>query len=95
MSNFWKFINEIFLLKNKFTNSSIALTITVSNNEFFSGINFKILSSTIIFIFIFLGSLFGQGNGTTLAVIIFFITGLLVARKTKNYFINSNFYNYF
>ena len=59
------------------------------------GINFKILSSTIIFIFIFFGSLFGQGNGTTLAVIIFFIIGLFFARKTKNYFINSNFDNYF
>ena len=59
------------------------------------GINFKILSSTIIFIFIFFGSLFGQGNGTTLAVSIFFIMGLFVARKTKKYFFNSNFDNYF
>ncbi len=59
------------------------------------GINFKILSSTIIFLFIFVGSLFGQGNGTTLAVIIFFIFGLFVARKFKNYFINSNYNNYF
>ena len=59
------------------------------------GINFKILSSTIIFLFIFVGSLFGQGNGTTLAVIFFFILGLLFVRKIKNYFINSNFHNYF
>ena len=59
------------------------------------GINFKILSSTIIFIFIFFGSLFGQGNGTTVAVTIFFIMGLFIARKLKNYFLNSNLGNYF
>ena len=50
------------------------------------GIHFKILSSTIIFFFIFIGSLFGKGNGTTLAVIIFFVLGLFVARKSKNIF---------
>ncbi len=59
------------------------------------GINFKILSSTIIFLSIFVGSLFGQGNGTSLSVFIFFILGLFVAIKSKNYFINSNFNNYF
>ena len=59
------------------------------------GIHFKILSSTIIFLFIFIGSFFGQGNGTTLAVIIFFAIGLYVAGKTKKYFINSLFRNYF
>ena len=59
------------------------------------GIHFKILSSTIIFLFIFIGSLFGQGNGTTLAVILFFILGLFVANKFKKYFVNSNFRNYF
>ena len=59
------------------------------------GLNFKILSSSIIFLFIFIGSLFGQGNGTTLAVMISFIIGLFIARKVKNYFINSNFSNYF
>ena len=35
------------------------------------GIHFKIISSTIIFLFIFIGSLFGKGNGTTLAVTLF------------------------
>ena len=59
------------------------------------GINFKLLSSTIIFLFIFAGSFFGQGNGTTLSVIIFFILGLLLVRKFKNHFKNSNFSNYF
>ena len=59
------------------------------------GIHFKILSSTIIFLFIFIGSLFGKGNGTTLAVILFFLLGLFFARKSKKYFLNSNFNNYF
>ena len=59
------------------------------------GIHFKILSSTIIFIFIFIGSFFGKGNGTTLAVIIFFILGLYIARKSKKYFVNTNLSNYF
>ena len=59
------------------------------------GIHFKILSSTVIFLFIFLGSLFGKGNGTTLAVILFFMLGLFVARKTKKYFSNSKLSYYF
>ena len=59
------------------------------------GIHFKIISSTIIFLFIFIGSFFGQGNGTTLAVIVFFILGLFFARKSKKYFSNSNLSNYF
>ncbi len=59
------------------------------------GIHFKIVSSTIIFFFIFIGSLFGKGNGTTLAVILFFLLGLFFARKSKKYFLNSNFNNYF
>ena len=59
------------------------------------GIHFKILSSTIIFIFIFIGSFFGQGNGTTLAIIFFFILGLFIARKSKKYFRKSYFSNFF
>ena len=59
------------------------------------GINFKIISSTIIFFFIFIGSFFGKGNGTTLAVIIFFLIGLILARNTKKYFYNSKFSDYF
>ena len=59
------------------------------------GIHFKVLSSTIIFFFIFVGSLFGNGNGTTLAVIIFFVLGLFIARKSKNFFLNSKLSNYF
>jgi len=59
------------------------------------GIHYKILSSTIIFLFLFVGSFFGKGNGTTLAVIIFFILGLFIARKSKIFFSNSKFSNYF
>ena len=59
------------------------------------GIHFKIISSTIIFLFILIGSLFGKGNGTTLAVIIFFLIGLILARNTKKYFYNSKFNDYF
>ena len=59
------------------------------------GIHYKILSSTIIFLFLFVGSYFGKGNGTTLAVIIFFILGLFIARKSKIFFSNSKFSNYF
>jgi len=58
------------------------------------GIHFKILSSTIIFLFIFIGSFFGQGNGTTLAVIFFFSLGIYFANKSKTYFLNSKFNNY-
>ncbi len=59
------------------------------------GIHFKILSSTLIFLLIFMGSFIGKGNGTTLSVIVFFILGLYIARRLKKYFINTNFSNYF
>ena len=59
------------------------------------GIHFKIVSSTIIFLFIFIGSLFGKGNGTTLAVILFFLLGLFIATKSKKYFLNTKFNNFF
>ena len=59
------------------------------------GIHFKVLSSTIIFLFIYIGSLFGKGNGTTLSVVFFFVLGIFIARKTKKYFLNTSFSNYF
>tara|TARA_A100001011_G_scaffold114594_1_gene121242 strand:- start:40 stop:1071 length:1032 start_codon:yes stop_codon:yes gene_type:complete len=59
------------------------------------GIHFKILSSTIIFLLIYFGSLFGKGNGTTLSVALFFFLGIFIARKSKNYFLNTSFKNYF
>ena len=59
------------------------------------GIHFKVLSSSIIFLFIFIGSLFGKGNGTTISVILFFSLGLFLARRSKKYFLNSKFSNYF
>ena len=59
------------------------------------GIHFKVLSSSIIFLFIILGSFFSKGNGTIVSVFIFFIIGIIVARKLKNYFKNSNLNHYF
>ncbi len=53
------------------------------------GINFKILTSSIIYLFIYLGSFFGKGNGTSLSVLIFFILGIFVARYVKKNFSNS------
>ena len=59
------------------------------------GIHFKILSSTVIFLLIYIGSLFGKGNGTTLSVALFFVLGIFIARKTKKYFLNTSFRDYF
>tara|TARA_B100000575_G_scaffold125967_1_gene100495 strand:- start:232 stop:1263 length:1032 start_codon:yes stop_codon:yes gene_type:complete len=53
------------------------------------GIHFKILTSSVIFLFIYIGSFFGKGNGTSLSVLIFFIISILISRKIKKYFINS------
>ena len=59
------------------------------------GIHFKILSSTLIFLLIYIGSLFGKGSGTTLSVVFFFVLGIFIARKTKKYFLNTSFRDYF
>ena len=59
------------------------------------GIQFKILSSSIIFIFIYIVSFFGKGNGTTLSVLIFFIIGIYFARFTKKKFYLSKLNNFF
>ena len=50
------------------------------------GIKFKIVSSSIIFLFIYFGSLFGKGQGTVLSVLIFFIFGILLAINVKKFF---------
>ena len=57
----------------------------------FLGIQFKIISSSIIFLFIYLGSFFGSGNGTSLSVLIFFIIGLFLARYIKGRLIETKF----
>ena len=57
----------------------------------FLGIQFKIITSSIIFLFIYLGSFFGSGNGTSLSVLIFFIIGLFIARYVKKNFLESKF----
>ena len=55
------------------------------------GINFKIISSSAIFLCIYVGSFFGKGNGTSLAVLVFFFIGILIARYIKKYFSNSKY----
>ncbi len=57
----------------------------------FLGLQYKIISSSIIFLFIYLGSFFGSGNGTSLSVLIFFIMGILLARYIKKRFHISRF----
>ena len=53
------------------------------------GIKFKVMTSSIIFLFIFLGSFFGNGQGTVLSILIFFVLGLLIANYLKKYFLKS------
>ena len=53
------------------------------------GIQFKILSSSLIFLSIYIGSFFGKGNGTSLAVLIFFIIGIYLAKISKKMFLKS------
>ena len=50
---------------------------------------------TVIFFFIYVGSFFGQGNGTSLSVLVFFILGIYTSKKIKKYFNNSKFNNFF
>ena len=59
------------------------------------GIQFKIMSSTIIFINIYIGSFFGKGNGTTISVLLFFILGIFLAKYVKRYFMNTKFNTFF
>ena len=47
------------------------------------GINTKIISSIIIFLFIYAGSLFGNGQGKVVSVLCFFILGIYFIRKLK------------
>ena len=55
------------------------------------GINFRIVSSSIIFLSIYIGSFFGKGNGTSLSVIIFFILGIYISRYLKKNFEKTKF----
>ena len=67
----------------------ILLTIFIG---LFIGIRRKILSSSIIFAFIFFGSLLSEGNGKIYTVILGFILGIYVSSKIKKFF-NKNFKN--
>ena len=47
------------------------------------GLNTKVFSSLTIFLFIFLGSLIGKGQGQVLSILIFFIIGILIVKTLK------------
>ena len=55
------------------------------------GINFKLISTTIIFLFIYLGSFFGNGNGTTLSILVFFILSIFFNRYLNKLFQKTKF----
>ena len=55
----------------------------------FLGLKFKLLSSSLIFLFIYFGSFFGKGNGTTLSVTLFFFFAIYIAKQIQKYFSNS------
>ena len=50
----------------------------------FIGLNFKLISSSVIFFFIFFGSLFSQGNGKIYTVLLGFFIGIYIANKISN-----------
>ncbi len=58
------------------------------------GLKFKILSSSLIFLFIFIGSNFGDGEGRVLSVLVFFTLSLFIAYYSKKIFSKSK-KNYF
>ena len=60
----------------------------------FIGIHRKIISSSMIFIFIFLGSLFSKGNGKIYTVILGFIIGLYISKQISKIF-NKKYKNRF
>ena len=62
------------------------------------GINRKIIPLTIIFGFVYVGSLFSKGNGRIYTVLIFFLLSLYVSKLIKKNFkskSNKFFLNYF
>ena len=55
------------------------------------GFNFRLFSSSVIFLFIYIGSLFGENNIKIFSVLIFFIMGLFMANYIKKYFSKTKF----
>jgi len=47
------------------------------------GLHTKIISSLLIFLFIYLGSLFGNGQGKVLSILVFFILSIYFVKKIK------------
>ena len=57
------------------------------------GLKFKVIPSSIIFFSIFIGSLFGQGQGKVLWVLFFFMVGIYIANYlSKNYLIKNKYF---
>jgi len=50
------------------------------------GLKNTIVPSSVIFLSIYLGSLFGNGQGKVLSIILFFSIGLYLAKKINKYF---------
>ena len=72
----------------------ILLTIIIG---LFIGIHRKIASSSMIFLFIFIGSLFSTGNGKIYTVLIGFFIGLYISKKMQFFVrktINKKFFNF-
>ena len=54
------------------------------------GLHNKIISSSIIFLFIYIGSFFGNGHGQVLSVLFFFILSLFLVSKLRRLNTNKN-----
>ena len=56
------------------------------------GLHTKIISSLSMFLFIYLGSLFGNGQGKVLSVLVFFIFSIYFVKRIKK-IIHKNYPN--
>jgi len=59
------------------------------------GLHTKIISTLIIFLFIYVGSFFGKGQGQALSVLVFFILALFIVKKIRKFNINKKFSSLF
>tara|TARA_B100000686_G_C16784980_1_gene974604 strand:+ start:883 stop:1899 length:1017 start_codon:yes stop_codon:yes gene_type:complete len=63
----------------------------------FIGLHRKIITSSIIFLFIYIGSLFSNGNGKIYTVLIGFLIGIYLSKKFQQFFknkIKNKFFNF-
>jgi len=59
------------------------------------GLHTKIISTLIIFLFIYVGSFFGKGQGQALSVLVFFILALFIVKKIRKFNNNKKFSSLF